>query len=253
MSHKVYRGVYAAKTDKGRVRRTNEDQAGVIVNADDEVFLVVCDGVGGASRGELASKIAMDSLLQSFREKRKHRFAFLNRFFFHKALKEANALIYDTARKNESNCGNMSTTVVCALITGSHLMVASLGDSRAYLYKNGVLEQLTEDETYVHTLVKAGKISPQEAAVHPDRHVIMNALGIYPSVSFSFLSRKYEGEPLLLCTDGLYTQVAKEDISAIISTNQRADQKVLSLIMEANSAGGSDNCGIAYWEAFPHD
>ncbi len=253
MSQKVYRGVYASKTDRGRVRKTNEDQAHVAISANDEVFLIVCDGVGGAARGELASKMAVDSLLASFQKKKSHRFAFFDRIFFHRALKEANSLIYETARKNESNCGNMSTTLVCALISRNRLLIASLGDSRAYWVKEGKLLQLTEDETYVHALVKAGKISEQEAAVHPDRHVIMNALGIYPSISFSFLKRKYSGEPILLCSDGLYTQVSEETIEAILLTNQRVDQKVGSLIMEANSAGGSDNCAIAYWEAFPHD
>ncbi len=250
---KVYRGVYAARTDRGRVRNGNEDQASAAVNADDEVFLIVADGVGGFARGELASKMAVDSLLESFRAKRRSRLPFLDRLFFRRAIREANSLIFETARGNEDNCGNMSTTLVCALISGSRLWVASIGDSRAYLLQDGKLVPLTEDESYVQALVRAGKISEKEASVHPKRHIILNALGVYPSVSFTLSYRKYRGEPILLCSDGLYTQVREEDIAQVLLTDQRPEQKAMSLILQANMNGGSDNVAISYWEAFPHD
>jgi protein phosphatase len=132
-------------------------------------------------------------------------------------------------------------------------LIANIGDSRAYMLVKGKLTQMTEDQTYVQYLLNTGKITPEQALSHPERHVLMNALGINPSVSLTLISKPYAGESLLLCSDGLYNSIPLPAIEAIITTDERADQKVLSLINEANSNGGSDNEGIAYWEVLTHD
>ena len=102
-------------------------------------------------------------------------------------------------------------------------------------------------------LLRAGKIRPEEALTHPDRHVLMNALGIYPSLALDIFSYRYEGESLLLCSDGLYNQLPLSSIVAIASTDERADQKALAYVYEANGTGGSDNIAVAYWEALGND
>jgi PPM family protein phosphatase len=247
----LYRGTYAYKTDIGKTRSHNEDQAMVVVNASDEIFLIVCDGMGGANKGDVASKMAIDSLCESFRHKKKSPFAFVDHLWLTKATKEANRSIFDLADKNPSYKG-MGTTMVAALISGERLLIANIGDSRAYLLKSGSIKQLTVDQTYVHFLVETGKITPEQALTHPERHVLMNALGIYPSVSLTLTDYPYQGESLLLCSDGLYNQVAEKELLAIASTDERVDQKVLSMICEANANGGSDNEGVAYWESL-HD
>ena len=132
-------------------------------------------------------------------------------------------------------------------------MIANIGDSRAYLINKDKIKQLTEDQTYVHFLVETGKITSEQALTHPERHVLMNALGIYPSVSLTINVYPYQGESLLLCSDGLYNQVPEKDILSLVSTDERADQKVTSLICVANANGGSDNEGLAYWESIGHD
>lgn len=242
-----FSGTYAYRTDMGKVRTNNEDQAFVTLNENGEVLLIVCDGMGGANKGDLASKTALESITASFLEKKKSHFKYGDSFWASKAIKEANNKIFSLAEQTPVYKG-MGTTLVMALLSGNRLMIVNLGDSRAYLDDGKELKQVTKDQTYVQYLVSAGKITEEEALSHPDRHVLMNALGIYPSVSLTFSFHEYKGESILLCTDGLYNQIPPESIHNIISTNERVDQKVMSLIAEANSAGGSDNEGIAYWE-----
>ncbi|MCI1245155.1 MAG: Stp1/IreP family PP2C-type Ser/Thr phosphatase [Bacilli bacterium] len=247
-----YSGSFAFRTDIGKVRQSNEDQAFVGMGASGEVFLVVCDGMGGANKGDVASKIAVDSLASSFKRKHRHLLAASDRFWITKATKAANRAIFNEAESNPAYKG-MGTTMVAALISGRRLLIANIGDSRAYVLKDGRLRQLTEDQTYVQYLLNTGKITPEQALSHPERHVLMNALGINPSVSLTLSSRPYRGETLLLCSDGVYNSIPVPAIETILSTDERADQKAMSLINEANANGGSDNEGVAYWEASIHD
>lgn len=248
----LLRGTYAYKTDIGKVRSHNEDQAMALLNAAGEVFLIVCDGMGGANKGDVASKMAIDSLTQAFQNRKKLPFAFWDRHWFTRAAKAANAAIFNMADKNPAYKG-MGTTLVAALISNHCLTIANIGDSRAYMITPNSIKQLTEDQTYVHFLVQTGKISEEQALTHPERHVLMNALGIYPSVSLTLSQMPYHGETLLLCSDGLYNQVSEKEILTLVNTDDRADQKVTSLILEANNNGGSDNEGISYWESLDHD
>ena len=100
-------------------------------------------------------------------------------------------------------------------------------------------------------MLRTGQINEQEALTHPDRHVLMNALGIYASASMDIETKPYRGQAILLCTDGLYNNLSEMEMRAILNTDDRPDQKVKSLIMDANNNGGRDNIGIAYWEVLP--
>lgn len=247
MKKERFLGTYAYRTDIGKVRTNNEDQAIVLLNEIGEVLLIVCDGMGGANKGDLASKTAMNFLSKAFMEKKKSLFKKQDAWWASKVIKEANSRIFSLGDNNSLSKG-MGTTLSMALLRDNHLMVANIGDSRAYLDDGTSLKQITVDQTYVQYLVSTGKITEEEALSHPDRHVLMNALGIYPSVSLSFSFFDYHGESILLCSDGIYNQIPPDTIHAIISTNERADQKVMNLIAQANSVGGSDNEGVAYWE-----
>ncbi len=246
----IFKGHFASRTDIGRVRITNEDQATVLTNFRGEVFMVVCDGMGGQNKGDYASKAAIDHLVERFQSKRKMP-AFFARSWLRRTIKEANAIIFNEAEKNKTY-RDMGTTCVAVLILGSKMIVANIGDSRAYCYAKGRWERLTHDQTYVDYLYRSGQIEERERASSPERHVLMNALGIYPSASFDLSIRPYEGETILLCSDGLYNNVSEPEIRAILSTDERVDQKVSSLISDANANGGSDNIAIALWEA-SHD
>ncbi len=242
-----YRGSYGYKAHQGMVRKNNEDQASVLMNPDGEVLLVVCDGMGGQQKGDVASRMAIDIITKAFPSKKKHLFASADVSWLTKIAKKANSSIYETADKNPRYKG-MGTTLTAALISNKRMIVVSVGDSRCYSLKNGVIKQITEDQTYVQMLVNTGKITPEEALTHPKRHVLLNAMGIYPSLSLDVKRMKYRGETILLCTDGLYNQVPADEISAILSSDERVDQKPMSLIVAANAHGGSDNIGVAVWE-----
>jgi len=248
-----YHGTYNAKTDVGKVRKNNEDQAQVIMNASGEVLLVVCDGMGGTNKGDVASQIAISTLVEEFRHKKNYLFAGGYKRWFAKVTKKANAEIFDRS-EHDPSCRGMGTTLVAALISDDRLITCCIGDSRCYMLKEkNNIEQLTEDQTYVHYLVATGKITEQDAMSHPDRHVLMNALGIYPSLSLTTEEHEYHGESVLCCSDGLYNQVPVEEIANILSTDERCDQKVSSLIAVAKHNGGSDNIAVALWETINHD
>lgn len=256
---KNHHGTYAYKTDIGRVRKINEDQAVILMNSENEVFLAVCDGMGGTERGDVASKTAIDLLSAAFKKKKKHRHAFLDRNWITRVCKSINKKIYVTADKMRktyavpANKLGMGSTMVAALISGDRIMIANIGDSRAYMLKDGALEQLTRDQTYVDYLLKTGKVTEEEAKSHPDRHILTNALGVYNSLSLTVETKPYNGETILLCSDGLYNNLDAKEIANILLTDERSDQKVISLISVANHQGGSDNIGIALWECITND
>jgi len=250
---KNYHGTYAYKTDIGRVRKSNEDQAVVLMNSYNEVFLAVCDGMGGANKGDVASKTAIDTLSMAFKKKKKHKGTYFDKAWITRVFKAINKKIYNVsdhlkASEKDPHKAGMGSTAVVVLISGEKMMIANIGDSRAYLLRKGTLEQLTEDQTYVDYLVRTGKITKEAAQSHPDRHVLTNALGVFNSLSLSVKFRDYHGETVLLCSDGLYNNLDSKEIANIISSDERSDQKIMSLIATANHAGGSDNIGIALWE-----
>ena len=255
---KNYHGTYAYKTDIGRVRKTNEDRAIILMNSDNEVFLAVSDGMGGSEKGDVASKLTIDLLNASFKKKKKHRYLFSDKRWITRTCKSINKKIYSMAEKmkkaekNSEKIG-MGCTLVAVLISGERMMIANIGDSRAYMLKDGEIKQLTTDQTYVEYLLKTGKITEEGAKTHPDRHVLTNALGVYNSLSLSITDMPYHGESILLCSDGLYNNLDSKEIANILLTDERTDQKVVSLISIANHAGGSDNIGIALWARLAND
>ena len=246
-----FKGLFAYKTDIGKIRISNEDRANVLTNFAGDVFLLICDGMGGQNKGDYASKMASDHLAEAFRRKRKTPVLF-TKIWLRRALREANSLIYDEASSKPIYEG-MGTTVVAVYIQGQHMIVANIGDSRAYKYGYGRLERLTQDQTYVDYLYRTGKIGKDEMETSPERHILMNALGVYPSCSPDIKVLPYNGEAVLCCSDGLYNNVSEAEIRAVLSTDERPDQKVSSLINEANGNGGSDNIGISYWEVIGRD
>ncbi len=244
----VITGNYSCKTDVGRVRITNEDQALALTNPKGRVLLVVCDGMGGQSHGELASRIAITTLANSFSESP----ILVNQYFelawLRKVIKAANKQIFNMSQSNKEYHG-MGSTITAVLVSSDHIVIGHVGDSRAYILKDGEFEQLTEDQTYVAYLVRSGQLKPEEALTHPKRHVLNNALGTYPSLSLDLSVHKYNGEQLLLCSDGLYNNVDISDISTIVKTDDSPQQKCDQLISLANANGGSDNIAVVVWEA----
>lgn len=241
-------GNFACKTDIGKIRMTNEDRVGAYTNAKGNILLIVCDGMGGQKKGEYAAQIALDIISESFLKKQQFISSFTARNWLYFIVREANKAIYEEASTHEQY-SNMGTTLSLALIYKDTLFTVQVGDSRVYELKDGKLEQLTDDQTYVNYLYKTGKIKKEEMATHPKRHVLINALGMFPSVEFEFHSKSYTNSSILVCSDGLYNNVDVAEIENILKNDDSTNQKVNELIAIANANGGSDNIAVSIWEA----
>lgn len=247
-----FKGQFAAKTDIGCVREKNEDQATALINASGNVLLCVCDGMGGHNKGELASKLAIDTISEEFRKKNGFLSIISVSQWIGRVMRKVNKIIYDKAQTQEEY-KEMGTTINLVLLYGDIIFVVNAGDSRAYFVRKASLEQLSEDQTYVQYLYHTGKITQEELETSSQRHILMNAVGTFPSVSFDVKTFPNNGFPILVCSDGLYNNATESEIHSALSTNERIHQKIDTLIGIAKSNGGSDNIGIAYWEAYKHD
>ena len=249
MSTKKFNGRFSAKKDIGKVRIANEDETKALVDSSGNVLLLVADGMGGHNQGDYASKETINIISQAFKDK-KGFFGLFNAVgFLKRILKVANSKIYRVQDEDPMYKG-MGTTLALAFIYKNKLVVINCGDSRTYWVKNNELVQLSEDQTYVNFLLKSGQINEEQAIVHPERHVLTNAIGLFPSLSLDVKIYKYSGETVLLCSDGIYNNVSEKDILNVLKTKLNTEEKVESIINLGNYNGGTDNMSIALWESF---
>lgn len=244
----INNGRFAFHTDVGKVRISNEDQASALVNAYGTVLLIVCDGMGGQNKGDYASALAVSYILDEFKKVNRFISSLHVYYWLNQTCRNANSQIYSESIRSPTYQG-MGTTLTVAIIRKKKLYVAQVGDSRLYTYKDKKLMQLTEDQTYVGYLYRTGQISKEEMATHPKRHMLMNALGVYPTLNVDIKVRKYENEPLLLCSDGLYNNASETTIASVLSNKDTPEEKVNELISIANYNGGSDNIAVVIWES----
>ena len=232
------------RTDTGRVRSSNQDAfiSGTLPGG--AVFAVVCDGMGGANGGNVASalgiKVISDRLLEVYREG-------MNEISLHNLLESAiaaaNVEIYDTAMA-DTDLRGMGTTVVAVLIVEGLVHIAHVGDSRAYLITREAMEQITRDHSIVQSMVEKGQLTPDEAKNHPRKHFITRALGVEEEVACDYNEFSFPEEGLLLiCTDGLTNMVETDEIERLA---RAGDPETIParLISAANMAGGSDNITV---------
>lgn len=234
---------FAYDTNVGKVRQVNQDRVCVLKNSDDELFAVVCDGMGGHQAGELASSMAIESLCQSFLASS----PLLNENkaiqWLNEATKLANKEIYDDANSNRYHKG-MGTTVACCIVLKDEIVIGHVGDSRVYVFEEQELKQLTKDHTYVNLLVDSGTISKEQAKHHPKKNILMKALGVFEDVSPTILTLENKHQYLIICSDGLYNSLSDDEIIKILNEQGPLAQKVLDLIQNANDQGGSDNISV---------
>ena len=242
-------GNYFCLSDKGKVRKQNEDYVDATVNAYGNVLLVVADGMGGENKGEYASSTVVKTVIDSFLSLDKE---FKNpnsvKKWIYKAIKDANDKVYKKAQKNEEYRG-MGTTLSMCLIIKDALYTAQVGDSRIYLVRNGQLEQISVDQTYVNYLINTKKMDPSIANTHPERHKLTNAVGTKSVLNVDIQEYQYHGERILICTDGLYNNVPTKDLASIMKGNDSLDKKCMQLIAFGNANGGSDNMALIIWES----
>ncbi len=248
MSKNYLSGTFSFKTDVGKVRLSNEDRVGIFTNTRGNILLVVCDGMGGQNRGEYAASIALRILKESFEAKRRFYTHFGALQWLRKTIRKANAEVFNIA-SSKDEYKDMGTTLTCCLILNDDFYVGHVGDSRCYILRNRRLIQITEDQTYVDYLYRMGKITKEEMKTHPKRHVLMNALGVFPACEMDTRPYPYMNETIMLCSDGLFNNVSENDIANILKSDDTTEQKVNELISLANSNGGSDNIAVAIWEA----
>jgi len=228
------------KTDRGRQRQNNEDSLFVLP---EQQLYIVADGVGGHNSGELASRMSVGYMAQyvamnpmdGINQKRE-----LKRYF-KTCFEGANDLVFKKAGGEEATLGMATTTVLC-LLKGSRAFVVNVGDSRAYLIRDGQIMQITEDHTCVQELIDQGLLTREQAKNHPDKNMITRAIGgdarIRPDY-FDF--ETFPDDTIILCTDGLYGEIGDEGILRVCESSATMHQMAKSLIDEANRAGGRDN------------
>ena len=232
-----------SQTDRGQVRSENQDAYIAATLTDQAAFAVVCDGMGGANAGNIASqnavKIISDYILRSFREDMSA--DDLDKLL-RNAITSANMVLYDMSIHTEAYAG-MGTTVAAAIVCGQTVVIAHVGDSRIYL-AGCKLIQLTRDHSVVQSLLESGKITKEDAKVHPRKNIITRALGAEETVAVDtdILSFKEE-ESLLLCTDGLTNYLEPGDILEVFKT-VTAECVPDRLVDLANAHGGGDNITV---------
>ena len=224
----------AAATHRGRKRPTNEDAFGFSM---EHGVYVVCDGMGGAAAGEIASSLAVDEMirLMSNRTGQPVQEAALD------AIQLANTGIYNRSQRSARLSG-MGTTLVAMVADASHLWVMNVGDSRCYRLRQGELEQVTLDHSLVEEQVRMGNMTAAEALRSPLRNVITRALGTQNEVTADVFEVQPEpGDLFLLCSDGLTRELSDAQLVELLTLDEPLDQLAGNLVAAANKAGGHDN------------
>ena len=231
---------YSVMTDRGIVRATNQDNCMAACPDERSCFAVVCDGMGGAQAGDVASEIAVRTISERMAAAWRTDMSTESlKNLLNTSITAANICVFDRAEEEYALRG-MGTTVVAAAIQDDRLVIAHVGDSRAYVCSDG-LRQLTKDHSVVQDMVDAGLITREEASVHPSKNYITRALGITEKVEIDFSEHLFrQGETLLLCSDGL-TNYADESVILGILSGNPPEEAARLLVEEANRNGGGDN------------
>lgn len=226
-------------TDRGLVRRTNQDSFAV-GSVRGVPWAAVCDGMGGAAGGNVASTMAVDRFVRVAESPdTRLQDARSVESFFTSALSSANALIYERSREDEEVAG-MGTTAVAAAVVGGTAYIAHVGDSRAYLISESEARPVTRDHSLVQSLVEEGEITDAEARTHRQRNIITRAVGTLERLDIEFDSVDLtEGDCLLLCSDGLNNALSDAEIFETVRKEGEAAPE--ALIAAANRHGGADN------------
>lgn len=229
----------AAVTDCGRKRPSNEDAFGFSV---EHGVYVVCDGMGGAAAGEIASSLAVDEMMRLLTHRGSENPLPADA---EQAVNAANQVILKRAQRSPKLNG-MGTTLVALLVNGNHAWMVNVGDSRGYRLRNSHpnshLDQITVDHSLVEEQVRIGQMTRLEASRSPLRNVITRALGTQSSITPDIFELQAEpGDLFLLCSDGLTRELSDADIETILGTDVPLDQLCTRLVAEANEAGGHDN------------
>jgi serine/threonine protein phosphatase PrpC len=231
--------IYYSRTDKGKIRRHNEDFVYAPKNNDGN-FAVVADGMGGHKAGEVASKLVVDTITKTLKDVPPEN---ITEEVLSNTLISANKNVWNQSHSDRRKEG-MGSTATVAVFNGSKAIVGHVGDSRAYLFRKGVLSQITKDHSYVQMLVDNGIITKSEASKHPSKNIITRAVGTDEELDVDiYIVPLKKDDMILLCSDGLNIAVSDSDIETILGRG--AEYAVDGLVEAALKNGGSDNISVA--------
>lgn len=238
-----------SKTDTGRVRRSNQDSYLTGEISGSVAWAVVCDGMGGANGGNVASAMAVKTISEHINSAYRDGMSSNSiRYLLMSAVSAANADVFDAAQNNDTLFG-MGTTVVAVIIVNGIAHIAHAGDSRAYLINENGMEQITRDHSVVQSMIENGEITEEEAKHHPNRNVITRALGVNERIDADYNEINLtDGDAILICTDGLTNYVENDRILKIIK-NHNFYEYPEKLIETANNNGGGDNITVVMMSA----
>lgn len=233
------------KSDIGLVRTSNQDACKCGSFSDQAVWAVVCDGMGGANGGNVASEVAVETVAQLLMQE------------YDKALtndqtvdlltgvvQRANSKLYEMQKADQMLRG-MGTTIELVLVKENKAHIVHVGDSRVYAIRENKIQQLTVDHSVVQEMVEKGELTPEQAMVHPNKNYITRALGIVPQIHLDYIEAPFEpGDKILLCSDGLTNYLTPEEIVKL-SLENNADAFTQALVEGAKELGGSDNITVA--------
>ncbi|MBR1803231.1 MAG: Stp1/IreP family PP2C-type Ser/Thr phosphatase [Clostridia bacterium] len=233
-----------AKTDIGKAREINQDYYSIPTQEEELEIFILADGMGGYNGGEIASKLATDSvksyIKNNFAQIEHSKESLLD--LLQSAIEYANMVVYEKS-KSEKELEGMGTTLDICFIYNNKIYIGHVGDSRVYRIRGDVIRKLTKDHSYVQKLVEDGKITREEANHHPKKNMLMKALGCTAYVEPDIRARNLEkGDIILMCSDGLTNMVEEATIEKVVRENpELAPEKLVNL---ANNAGGYDNITV---------
>lgn len=237
---------FYGQTDVGKVRANNQDAFSCGRIADETLYLIACDGMGGHSAGDIASQTAITVIETAIKKSYNNNMAQNSiRDMLISAIKAANAVVFEKS-SNIPDYAGMGTTVVAAIIRENTAYICNIGDSRAYHISSKEITQITKDHSIVQMLIDKGNITENEASQHPQKHMLTRALGVENDVEIDYCETTFcEKDILLICTDGLTNHVSREEIYEISQNIDDIASLPDELIELSKSRGGLDNITVA--------
>ena len=233
------------QTDPGKVRSHNEDSVTIVENLNKEYLVVVADGMGGHKAGEVASSLAVNELSRRFSELSSIGSKEEAVVWLKEIIDEINVKILKYAEEHV-NASGLGTTCVCCIFTKDFLLFGNIGDSSGYVYKKGKLYKVTKDHTLVNILLESGELSESAAKVHPQKNVLMKALGAAEKIEMDIFDVERDVDGIFLCSDGLTNMLTQEQMEKVLNDGELdLQEQVSKMIMKANMRGGTDNITIA--------
>lgn len=232
------------RTDVGLVRESNQDMVDAGKLSDGKsVWAVLCDGMGGENGGNIASEMATEVARENMANYNINSRWKQSEYFLRDVVDKANSVIYNRQKKDFSLRG-MGTTMELIVAHNKRARIAHIGDSRVYIVSRGVITQLTTDHSYVQEMVNRGKLTPEQARVHPKRNFITRAVGAFSSVKLDYIEVPFEGDDIIIaCSDGLSNYIPIESIQSC-SQLYYGDELTEKLVDYAKECGGGDNISV---------